>query len=74
MQDQTEMLHVRLLPQQKHALRILAAKDNLDISGYVRKILNENTEINELARSLASSSPDMYQTSTDEEPIHASTR
>lgn len=63
----SEMLTMRVRPEQKHALRILAADENLNISEFVLKVLRENTTFAELSLSLASRDTDVHQNETDKD-------
>jgi ATP-dependent Clp protease adapter protein ClpS len=61
----TERLSVRMSPQEKRALRVLAAEDDLNVTDYVLKILRENTALSERAASFANVSTDMHRDSSE---------
>jgi hypothetical protein len=66
----TELLSVRMDTREKHALRVLAAGENLNISEYVLKILREYTTLSQTALSLALDNPleDQNNPTTVEQP------
>jgi hypothetical protein len=63
----SEMLHVRLPSDEKKALRVLAAEEDMNLTDYVLKILRENTQMKRRAVLLAKHSPHV------EEEIHMRT-
>ena len=52
-----DMLNVRVTPYEKHALRKLAADQNMDMSRYVLQVLRSYTPLTEVANSLAEGNP-----------------
>ncbi len=67
-----DIVAFRMEPEQKHALKILAAEADKTITDYVLDILREHTPLDQRASLLAKRIPDMRQSITDKRPEPAS--
>lgn len=63
----------RLPPEEKHALKILAAEADMTLTDYVLHILREHTDLTERAKNLTKAVLHVGQTgaSIDEQPVQS---
>jgi hypothetical protein len=67
-----DIVAFRMEPEQKHALKVLAAEADMTITDYVLDILRKHTTLDQRASLLAKRVPDMGRNISEQRPEPAS--